>query len=157
VSVIHHGSLRSCSTADDCPGARTVKESSPPFAATVAGTYFTLTPVKVGLFPAALVMENVSAGIFDIGPRGSLRIVMFSLPMLVSVVTSLRFSTPSTESGPGETLQTEKADEDARIVIPETFNESPGAAETATAEITRKTSVEWSDMGDIARSGGYAK
>jgi hypothetical protein len=43
------------------------------------------------------------------------------------------------------------------IDIPETLNESPGAAETATAEMTRKTNTEWADIEDmqvIAESRG---
>jgi hypothetical protein len=64
------------------------------------GTYFTLMPVNIGERPLASVMVNVLAGSFERGLRGSLRIFKVSVPVLVTVATSLRFSTSVTVSEP---------------------------------------------------------
>lgn len=103
----------------DWPGVSTVNASSLPTATALAGTYLTLIPVKDGTAPAASLIANVSAGSLFNGPLGSFSSFKVSSPVFVTVVTTLRFWTPSTESGP------------------ETCRESPGAAEAAIAERTR--------------------
>lgn len=71
-----------------------------PIVAAVLGTYLTLIPVKEGLAPVPSVMAKVSVGSFDSGPRGSLRTLIVSSPVLVIVATTLRLSTVLTCSGP---------------------------------------------------------
>ena len=63
-------------------------------------TYFALMPVKMGGLPLASLMAKVSAGSFESGLRGSLRIFRTSVPVLVMVAMTLRFSISVTVSGP---------------------------------------------------------
>lgn len=76
-----------------------VTASFPAVAATW-GTYFALIPVNFGEAPLVSEMMNVLAGSFESGPSGSLRIFKVSSPVLVTVATTLRFSTVFTASGP---------------------------------------------------------
>lgn len=71
-----------------------------PTATAVLGTYLSLIPVKAGLAPEASVIEKVSVGRVERGPRGSLRIFKISSPVLVTVATTFKLSTPSTAAGP---------------------------------------------------------
>lgn len=71
-----------------------------PAAAAASGEYLTLIPVKAGLEPLESVMSKVLAGIVDRGPWGSLRIFKVWSPVFVTVATTLRLSTPLTDSGP---------------------------------------------------------
>ena len=92
--------LRSCVSDRDWRGASTVKaEGSVDFAASMR-EYLTLTPVKSGLEPSSVVMSKVLVGRTCSAPRGSLRSLRVSSPMLVRVVTTFKFSTPSTAVGP---------------------------------------------------------
>ena len=81
----------------DWPGAIVVYA---PRLAAVLGTYFTLIPEKEGAAPLASEILKVSVGIFERGPRGSLRTLTASEPVFVIVATILRCSTLSTASGP---------------------------------------------------------
>ena len=83
----------------DWPGARMVR-ASPPAAIAADGTYLALIPENAGLRPLASVMANVLAGSFDRGLRGSFKIFRVSVPVLVTVAVTLRFSTLVTASGP---------------------------------------------------------
>ena len=74
-------------------------EGSVDFAASMR-EYLTLTPVKSGLEPSSVVMSKVLVGRTCSAPRGSLRSLRVSSPMLVRVVTTFKFSTPSTAVGP---------------------------------------------------------
>ena len=116
--------LRSCVSDRDWPGASTVKaEGSVDFAASMR-EYLTLTPVKSGLEPSSVVMSKVLVGRTCSAPRGSLRSLRVSSPVLVTVATTLNLSTPSTASGPV------------------TFRERPGAAEAPIAEATSAINTE---------------
>ena len=63
--------------------------------------YFALMPVNVGVLPLASLMAKVSAGSFESGLRGSFRIFRVSVPVLVTVTMTLKFSTLATVSGAG--------------------------------------------------------
>lgn len=91
----------------------------------------TLIPVNLGLFPEESVIENVSAGSFDSGPRGSLRSFKVWSPVFVTVATTFKFLTPSTVSGPA------------------TFKESPGSAATSNADATRERRVAKTVLANI--------
>ena len=97
-----------------------------------------LTPAKLGLEPSAAVMVNVSAGIVFKTLLGSLRSLRVSSPVLVSVVTTFKFSTPFTTFGPV------------------TWRESPGAAKTADAVAARTKRAARRDVQNMvwAESGG---
>ena len=94
--------------------------------------YLTLTPVKLGLVPSSVVIAKVFAGRECKALRGSLRSLRVSSPVLVRVVTTFRFSTPSTASGP------------------ETLSERPGVADTATAEAARASRAARRELENIA-------
>ena len=132
--------LRSCSMVTDSPGARTVKERAFVLLAALLGTYLTFAPMKLGLSPESVVMSKVLAGSVCRAPRGSLRSLRVSSPVLVSVVATFRFWTSSTASGPV------------------TLRERPGVAETAVAVATRATSaarrVAENMLLTVSRSGG---
>lgn len=91
---------QSCVTFTDSPGAKIVKDSGLPPPIIALGAYFSRTPVNVGLVPLTLLMVNVLVGVLDNGPRGSLRILIVSSPILRKVVITLRLSTPLTLSSP---------------------------------------------------------
>ena len=113
------GHVQSWVTDTDWPGARTVKTDGSVIFAALSSEYLTLTPVKSGLAPSPVVMANVLAGRVCRAPRGSLRSLRVSSPVLVSVATTLKFSTPSTASAPV------------------TLRERPGAAATMDAVAVR--------------------
>lgn len=83
-----------------------------------------MAPTKAGVAPVASVTANEFVGkVFKI-PRGSLRSLSDSSPVLVRVVTIFKFCTPSTVDGL------------------ETFRERLGSAATKTAEATSAIKVE---------------
>jgi len=118
----------------DWPGAMVVYA---PGLAAVLGTYFTLIPEKEGTAPLASEILKVSAGIFERGPRGSLRTLTASEPVFAIVAATLRCSTLSTASGPRGFYELGTMSCNGRFCIPVTFTERDGAAETETATEAR--------------------
>ena len=121
------------------PGSRTVNADATVDLAARLGEYFTLTPVKLGLAPLSVVMLKVLAGRVLRTVRGSLRSLRVSSPVLVTVATTFKFSTPSTAAGPV------------------TLRDRPGAAETeaAVAMATRAMRVARREVENMAlRKGG---
>ena len=110
--------IRSWATDTDWPGASTMK-SEESFIFAALSKYSTPTPVKVGLEPSLAVMTNALVERVCRALRGSLRSLRVSSPVLVSVATTLKFSTPSTASAPV------------------TLSERPGAAATMEAVAAR--------------------
>jgi len=118
----------------DWPGAIVVYA---PRLAAVLGTYFTLIPEKEGTAPLASEILKVSVGIFERGPRGSLRTLTASEPVFVIVAATLRCSTLSTASGPRGFYELGTMSCNVRFCIPVTFKVKDGVAETATASDAR--------------------
>ena len=93
---------------------------------------FTLAPLNSGREPAPSVMLKEFSGKEFKTPRGSLRSLRVSSPVLMTVVVTFKFSNPSTL-----TLEVE------------VLTVKPGAAETATAEATRATREAWREEENI--------
>jgi len=71
--------------------------------AAASGTYFALIPVKTGVASEDPPMIlNVSAGIVDRQLDGALSNFKVSLPVLVTLMISLRAWTVLTDSGPAQ-------------------------------------------------------
>ena len=101
--------------------------------------YLTLTPVKSGLAPSPVVMAKVLVGKECRALRGSLRSLSVSSPVLVMVVTTFKFSTPSTAAGPV------------------TSSDRPGAAETAVAATARAINEDRRELENMLITEGEAE
>lgn len=101
--------------------------------------------------PLSLLMSKVWVANFDDKIlEGSLRIFNVVSPVLVRVAATLRFSTSTTESAPTMVVRTICDANADRKTIPESERESPGAADTATAERQREYKKERTERENMA-------